>query len=307
MKKVLKVLFSVALAVLALWVIFVAAERTEKGREIISRLRDGINGTEGSYDISAASMFDPDFEIKTDDVGRYCPGTDVKRLDIRVGSCTFETRASENDMFYVEARRAQKFQGYVKEGTLYLKASGGAGSWDKMAGSRIILYIPEGFCFEEAEIEMGAGVMQLSEISVDGVLSLEVGAGQLTAEQLIGEEMNLTVGAGQMELQALQTQRLTAKVGMGELAAAGEVLQSGSVECSMGNLELELAGSEREYNYSVDCVMGSIDLAEESFSGFSNKKTIENGALKQLAVKCVMGNITVRFQKGTAVTDIFQR
>lgn len=267
------------------------------GVTIGDQVFENLTGMDEKYDISDASMFDGDFEIYKGEVSKYCPGAGIEKLEIQVGGCVLETKTSKDDSFYIEVEKAYKFQGYVEDNTLYIKASNGAKSWSRMGSCVITLYVPEGFYFEKAEVEMGAGVMKFSELCVKGETSLEVGAGQIVVDDVRSETLELSIGAGQIELKNMRLSELEAEIGMGELKAEGEILSSADVECSMGNVKLKVKGSEKDFNYYIECAMGNVDLGSDSYSGLAKEKTIENGASKEMSIECAMGNITVVFKK----------
>lgn len=267
------------------------------GLNLDGQIVENITGLDVNYNVNDASMFNSDFEILKGDVSKYCPGTGIENLSIEVGGCVLETKTSKDDNFYIEAEKAYKFQGYVEDNTLHIKSSSGARNWSRVGSCVITLYVPEDFCFAKAEIEMGAGAMKLSKLHAEGDIFLEVGAGQIVLDQVQGGKVDCSIGAGQIELKGMKVNELTAEIGMGELAAEGEILGDAVVECSMGNVELQVKGSQKDFNYIVACAMGNVDLGSDSYSGVSNEKTIENGASKQMSVKCAMGNITVVFKK----------
>ena len=64
----------------------------------------------------------------------------------------------------------------------------------------------------------------------------------------------------------------------------------------MGNIEMTLEGSEEEFNYKLEGSMGNISVGQDSFSGFSSERNIDNHADKEMEIECSMGNITIDFR-----------
>lgn len=256
-----------------------------------------LNDADVKYDINDALTFDTNFEIMKNDVKKYCPGTDIKELDIKVGGCVFETKVSDDDKFYIKAEKAHKFQGYVQDNTLYIRESGGARNWSRIGSCVITLYVPKNFTFEEAEVEMGAGVMKLSHLCASEEISLEIGAGVIEVDKVECAELEITVGAGQIEVKNMELNKLNAEIGMGEFTAEGEISEEADIECSMGNVELQVKGKEEDFNYEVECAMGNIEIGANSYSGLAKEKSIDNGASKKMSLECAMGNVKVTFKK----------
>lgn len=265
------------------------------GGDILDEIEDLDTG---SFDIGDASMFDANKEIYFDgDVEKYCPGTDIRSLEIEVGGCNLETRVSPDDRIYLEMKNAHKFQGYVEDGTLYIRATtGSVNHWSDIGSRKIILYLPENYSFREVDVELGAGEMTFDGLSA-GEASLEAGAGRIVVSSPRVEKLDISIGAGSIELKDMDIDTLEAEVGMGEFLADGAIDKSADVNCSMGNVEMVLDGSEQDFNYHLDGALGNIDVGGESFSGFSQEKEIDNKAGKDMEIECSMGNISISFTK----------
>lgn len=258
-----------------------------------------------NYDINDRSMFAHSQKIYKGDVPRYCLGTDVENLDIEVGGCILETKTSKDDSFYIEVNKAYKFQGYVEDDTLYIKASNGAKTWNKMGSCTITLYVPRNFGFENVDIEMGAGVLEVSDLLAGDCISLEVGAGQIVIDNIQSNTLELEIGAGEIKLKNMDVyEELSAEVGMGNFEANGVVMGKADIQCAMGNVDLELAGGETSYNYIVECAMGNIDIGNHSYSGLAKEMSINNNAGVTIELECAMGNITVTFDNGRETTYV---
>ena len=225
-----------------------------------------------SYDIGDASMFSKNHEILSGDVDMYSLGSEIRNMEVQVGGCHFETKFSKDDAIYVETKNVRKFQGYVEGDTLYVLATTGAGvSWSNKK-STVILYLPQDYEFDQVEIDMGAGELEF-------------------------DRLNAKVGAGQIEFKDMAVGKLDVEVGMGEFLAQGAVSGDVEVDCSMGNVEIELEGRKEDFNYQLEGAMGSIQLDGDNMGGFAQEKSISNGADKSMRIECAMGNITLKFRK----------
>lgn len=247
-----------------------------------------------SYEIGDSTSFDKNREILRGDIEKYSLGSDISGLCIEVGGCTFETEASPDDNFYIEAKRAGKFQAYVEDGKLYVIETTTSWSLNDKGNCKITFYIPADYRFDSVDLELGAGILKLDELNA-AEASLAVGAGQIVLKQVSAEQLELSVGAGQIEVKNMAVGELDAEVGMGELTAEGAVGSSADIDCSMGNVEVKLDGSVKDFNYEIEGAMGNIDIGRESYSGFSQSRSIDNDAEKTIQVNSSMGNITLRF------------
>lgn len=149
--------------------------------------------------------FSNDKHVFSGDVERFCPGKDIRNLDIDIGGCWLQTADSPDGNLYLEAEDAYKFQGYVDGDTLYVKSTSKLPSdaWD----CRITLYLPRDYRFHEVEMELGAGEMEFGTLYADSA-SLEVGAGQITVyDRAEVSNLEVSVGVGSIDLGTLEADR----------------------------------------------------------------------------------------------------
>lgn len=252
------------------------------------------------YDIEDHIGFDDSHEVKKGDVERYRLEGNVEKLEVRVGGCVFQVKTSEDDSFSVETRNTRKFQAYIADDTLYIiSTTGSVNNWNELRDVSITLYVPEGYRYHEAELEMGAGSLTYPSLQADSA-SVSVGAGKIELQSAQVKELEIEVGAGQAEVTDMQVAKLDVEVGMGEFLGDGSIDGNVKMDCSMGNLELRVTGRQEDFNYEIEGALGNISLegasGAQSFGGFARERSIDNGADKEMEISCSMGNITIGFQ-----------
>lgn len=319
MKKFMKSCGIAALIFLMLGLALAIAAGTVRGRTTIARvvetvtggrvsvnfdnfinwgiqLGDNISGSlpDTGYSIDDAASFDSRYDIMSGDVEKFCLGEGVEVLKIEAGGCLFSTQASGDNSFYVKASDSGKFQAYLENGTLYIRTTTSSRAWNNWNSCKVTLYVPEGYHYREAEIELGAGQLEFESLDADRI-SLGVGAGQITANGLKADSLEMEIGMGQIDIKDVNVKDLEAEIGMGNLMVEGTIDGSVDANCSMGNMDLMITGSLQDFNYKLDGAMGNIDLGSESYSGLGVSKKIENGAGKNMEIECAAGNITIRF------------
>ena len=110
-------------------------------------------------------------------------------------------------------------------------------------------------------------------------------------------KLKAQVGVGTLTVDELQVEELDGECGVGEFDFSGEIKKTGNLKCGIGSMYLELAGSEEDYDYSLECGMGNISLGDRDFSGLGSGQEISNGSDKKLTLECGMGEIEVDFEK----------
>lgn len=288
-----------------------AISGTVKGKALVLKLGDAIStgewqaelgqvigdgiaeGMDVAYDIEDSMIFDKAYEIYRGDVEKYSLGNDVEQLDIEVGGCTLVIESSDDTDYYVEARKTNRFQGFVKDGTLYVKGS----VLDAGDDGKIILYVPAGWEENElgkVDVELGAGAMEIEGIKADEI-NLEVGAGQITIEKVIADELNANVGMGEIVIKEMQVETLQGEVGMGNLSMKGTIGEKADIECAMGSLEMEIEGTEEDFNYDIESGMGNVCFGDSEYSGIVEERNIDNDASKEMTIECAMGEVSISF------------
>lgn len=259
-----------------------------------------------NYDIKDSVNFDSSYEVYRGNVEKYRLEGTVERLEVEVGGCSFQVKDSGDGSFYAEAKNVGKFQAYVESGTLYIRSTtGNVRNWSGISDAKVTLYVPQEGSYSEAKIGIGAGVLSFPKLCADEI-SVSVGAGKVTMEAVEAETLEIEVGAGQVELTDMKVEELKVEVGVGEFVGDGDVARSVDAECSMGNLELCVAGSQKDFNYEISGAMGNVTLGgsgrhgEEryagNYGGFATERSIDNGADKDMEITCSMGNVTIRFK-----------
>lgn len=318
MKKFMKFCAIMAAILLVLGAALAFIAGTFRGREVISDVVNSVTRgrvhvdwsgwnlpwgvtirDDGFFNLDTSNVYDKDYEIYRGDVTEHEVGGEFDQLDIELGGYIFETAVSPDDSFYLTTNNVDKFQCYVKKGVLHLTAvnSGINISLGNITDRKLTLYVPEGVMFSKVDVELGAG-----QVIIDGlnaaVVSLDVGAGQIQAKNIQAGELEISVGAGQVELPGMKVDELKVEIGMGELVGSGSIDKSADLECSMGNLELTLAGSQKDFNYQLEVAAGNLDLGSNSYSGLATEQKIQNPtAVKTMDIECAMGNVTISFEE----------
>ena len=250
-------------------------------------------GGEVHYDIEDATMFDEKHPIVKDVFEETYAAETIRNLEVKLGGCSFSVEESADADYHVIASGFNKIQCYVAEGTLCVRATVKI-VVDTEESGNMVLYVPTDATLLDWDMEIGAGTMDLGHVKAQSV-EPEVGAGQILAESVQAGELDISVGMGDARLYGIQAAELNADVGMGNLYANGAV-NSGDLECSMGNITLELSGDSADYDYSIKCGAGNVVIGQESYSGLLQEKEINNGTGHPMEVECAMGKITISFK-----------
>ena len=190
------------------------------------------------------------------------------------------------------------------------------GNWRKGPNDTVYLWLPTGCALEECEIDLGSGYMdsiflKAGQIKVDlgaGLLeadgfegkevSLTVGAGELLADRIMAVKADFEIGAGHLDIRDLEVSGETdLEVSVGLAQIEGTILGNLDLDCEMGEVSVNLTGSEDDHSYEVECGMGEITVGSYSHAGIAAHKSWNSGTGSLFDISCDMGTVTVLFEK----------
>lgn len=238
-------------------------------------------------------------EAKTDNFGvadvreinLKCAGVKVNFVSYDEGNSS----VTNSGDILVQVEKTAKYQSYLKEGVLYIKAS----NESKVTGnSKIDIMIPASFLQSggydikveasaseislaslnaaDVEIDMSAGVVNWVSLSAQG-LEIKMAAGVINGKQtIVAGETDISMSAGAVEIEGI----LGTETGL-DLAA--------------GSVILKLEDAYEDYNYDISCAGGKVAVGTEIVEGIAKELEIPNQAAKEIDVECSVGSVEISF------------
>lgn len=232
------------------------------------------------------------------EVSKQIAADDISNMELLLGAGTFIVgeKGYDDGVIDIQISGKGRCDYYVKGNTFYVEGFKDIKwyEYNDLDENRIEIWVPLGSSFEKLEAETGAGMMEISNIEVRKI-DAEIGAGMLYLNEMDIEKLSVDVGAGQMEASNVTARDAELNVGLGECLYTGNITGKLEAECSMGNMELALTGSETEHNYEIECGAGNIEIGSFSVSSLAAEKKINNNADSKFDIECSMGNITITF------------
>lgn len=248
----------------------------------------------------------------------------LRNIEIDVTDCYLLIMESEDDHVWISVNGKTQETYYKIEPDsagrecLYIRNTRDhrVGNWWTDYNDTITLYLPKGCDLDSVIIELGAGLMVSTPLKAV-VIDIVVGAGTCDVQMFEGESVNLVVGAGQIETDALTADTaaltieagqlvvkdmsvndlMTVGLGMGSARVAGTITGNLNVECNMGELDMELTGSEDDHGYIVDCGMGEVKAGSTICAGLTSEKSWNTEKDSLFTIDCSMGSVAIRFDK----------
>jgi hypothetical protein len=235
----------------------------------------------------------------------------VKNLNIDIDYGKVELVKGEE--FSISAKNIfeDELESYVEDGIWYISEDDGnqrsflginfdirrAFSWDGSFTPQITITIPEDFIATDFVLKIGAGTITAEEINAESG-EFNVGAGRMEIKELsVSGASRYTVGAGEMILKGADIKDITVDCGVGNVEISGEISGDSDIKCGVGNVDLELRGTSKAYDYEVTSGLGNIDIDGDSYNNINGKVINHNEADGSLKLDCGIGHISVEFNE----------
>ena len=210
--------------------------------------------------LSIAGIFINDDEDNPGDMKEYSVNETVNKLEIDISAADFKIVCGSG--FSIKSN-IDKLKIYEKDG--YLKISEKWHGWlaNIRNNSNIILTVPYGTVFDDADIETGAGSEDIDALSADK-LKLSLGAGKVHINELNAfYEAEIDGGVGELVIKNGNLNNLELDMGVGQLNFTGGIKGNSSVDNGIGSSYFTLAGSKDDYRIHIDKGIGSARIDGE--------------------------------------------
>lgn len=117
----------------------------------------------------------------------------------------------------------------------------------------------------------------------------------LVPEGYVFDKVSIDLGAAECTLDRIKTAKLDIEAGVGNVVFTGTVTGDVKLETDVGKITLNLSGRQKDYNYAIECGVGSIQVGNQSYSMLSHKTHINNNAWNNMKIECGVGIIQVNF------------
>ncbi len=163
--------------------------------------------------------------------------------------------------------------------------------------SKLIITVPSTEVLEEVSLKMNAGTVDVERLAAKN-LKMEMGAGSLNAEELIGEEtLALSVSAGKCKVEHMLGVNPRLRCEAGQIEAKGVLTGTGKINCGVGQIDLDLVGDINDYDYDVACSVGTIRVNGNQVGGIATKSQKSTSAGNMFDLDCAVGQINLRISQ----------
>ena len=245
----------------------------------ISYLTDSLNDTINSDDTS----------IERNDENQEVEEFSKMKLDISASNLTIKLEGNSYKVETYQIPKNTKIES--KDGILEIKSNKKLNKSDSK--SSITIYLPEDVELEEADIQVGAGIVDIAGLIAKNV-EFNFGAGNVNMQNItVKNNAKIECGAGQAIIKNSELANADIEAGVGKLVYSGDLTGNTQIDCGVGDVELELTGDAEKYAIHTEKGIGDIKINDSSVA---NDSTIGNGENK-IDIEGGVGSIDIRMSK----------
>lgn len=129
--------------------------------------------------------------------------------------------------------------------------------------TELIIYVPKEYQFNEVSIDNGAGKIEIDALNAK-IINLDLGAGQVDINNLnVSDESDIEGGAGEINIQNSSLNNLDLDLGIGKTTLNSYLYGINQIDCGVGELIVDLIGTEDDYKIKVNKGLGTANLDDE--------------------------------------------
>lgn len=167
------------------------------------------------------------------------------------------------------------------------------GEW-RVSGNKL----PDGFqCVQQGDklvINCNSSFINFFGVGTSNAeLTIEIPDSQLL------KEVRIDMGVGDLSGDAgmIRCEKMDIDSGVGDCELWADVTETITIDGGIGDISLKLYGEEEDFNYDIDCGIGSIDIGEKRYDSLGAEAKTDHGAEKKVKIDSGIGSVKVWFEK----------
>ncbi len=214
--------------------------------------------------------------------GVYTAINDIRALEIDIAGANLTIKQGERFSVESNLKNLKISEG---NGKLVLKEKSRFNirlGKDSIPEAILTVYIPQGTVLDEADISTGAGNVRIEAMSTD-TLELELGAGDVTASRLtVTRGADIQGGAGRVTLSDCSIRNLDMEMGVGQLNMRAALSGRSELDLGVGESNITLIGSKSDYSLDISKGIGEVVIEGKKVNdagsyGGENRVSINGG------------------------------
>ena len=156
----------------------------------------------------------------------------------------------------------------------------------------LIIYVPSNMVLDGVQINGGAGKIEIETLQTK-ILDLNLGAGKVDINNLqVLSKAIVEGGAGSVSIKNSILNNLNLNMGIGKFSLDAKVLGNSTIEQGVGSIDLNLIGTNSDYQIYVNKGLGSINIDGKNVK---DDETVGNG-MNKIDIDGGVGSINIDFK-----------
>ncbi|WOO37356.1 DUF4097 family beta strand repeat-containing protein [Anaerocolumna sp. AGMB13020] len=233
---------------------------------------------------------------------------DIKELEINMLAGKLQIREGDSFSIDVSENAENRIVSEVKDGKWIIRekssTSGEAGTLSvfgvdidlddmerRTDAVEVYITLPEDFVARKIDLSVEAGLIKADMLAAD-TGRFSIGAGSIIIDELHMESKSTyEVAAGTLKIDDAAIHNVKIECTVGSVDIDGVITGESKISSSMGYIDLDLEGNKEDYDYSINCKLGSLSLNGERYSGVNTQITQKNKAANNMILSCDLGGI----------------
>jgi len=135
--------------------------------------------------------------------------------------------------------------------------------FNQVDNKNLTIYVPENLIFDGVSIDAGAGNIDINKLNSKN-LYLDLGAGNVSiSNALVSNKAEIDGGAGKLDINNGSLTNLDLDLGIGKTTLNSYLYGINQIDCGVGELIVDLIGTEDDYKIKVNKGLGTANLDDE--------------------------------------------
>ncbi|UYT08827.1 DUF4097 domain-containing protein [Treponema denticola] len=162
---------------------------------------------------------------------------------------------------------------------------------------KIYISLPRNIVFNNFEIKSGVGGFYIRDINVEK-FNLAAGVGEVNIYAVkVSKDAEIRAGVGAVNLKDSTVNNMDIKSGVGSFSFSGTALGKTSIKGGIGEVDLKINGSEKDYDFDVSAGLGEVIInGKKSKTFLADRQKSGSIAQNSITVKGGIGSISIRFK-----------
>jgi hypothetical protein len=227
----------------------------------------------------------------------------IVNLDIEIGGISTVIREWNGTGIVVDTSnlsRDQRRQINVRQRGNELEVTTGRFSFNfgRSLGNQgtevLVIQVPQGTEFDSVSLDIGAGQISVDQLIANEV-EITVGAGQIVVDHLKANILEVDIGAGQGTIGELEVVRTNMEVGAGQLDVTGTIEERAELDCGVGAIIFNVRGRHEDFGHDISVGIGEATFGNIRVAGLGGDSEGNQHLDKSIEIDVGIGNVTVNF------------